>query len=99
MEKNEAIKQLLIIGNGFDLACGLKSSYKDFFDNYFKSISSTNSKMYWERYFQNMSYFNSDKDDYSWTDIETQIFIQLQNVEFLIENNLLKYKYYINDDA
>ena len=31
MENNEAIKQLLIIGNGFDLACGLKSSYKDFF--------------------------------------------------------------------
>lgn len=99
MENNEAIKQLLIIGNGFDLACGLKSSYKDFFENYFKSISSTNSKMYWELYFQNMSYYNSDKDDYSWTDIETQIFIQLQNVEFLIENNLLKYEYYINDDV
>ena len=99
MENNEATKQLLIIGNGFDLACGLKSSYKDFFENYFKSISSTNSKMYWERYFQNMSYYNSDKDDYSWTDIETQIFIQLQNVEFLIENNLLKYEYYINDDV
>lgn len=29
-------KQLVIIGNGFDLACGLKSSYKDFFENYFK---------------------------------------------------------------
>ena len=98
MENNEAIKQLLIIGNGFDLACGLKSSYKDFFDNYLNSISSTNSKMYWERYFQNMSYLNSDKGDYSWTDIETQIFIQLQNVEFLIENNLLKYKYYVNKD-
>ena len=23
--------QLLILGNGFDLHCGLKSSYKDFF--------------------------------------------------------------------
>lgn len=98
MENNESIKQLLIIGNGFDLACGLKSSYKNFFDNYLKAISSTNSKMYWERYFQKTSYLNNNNDDYSWTDIETQIFIQLQNVEFLIENNLLKYKYYLNED-
>ena len=98
MENNEATKQLLIIGNGFDLSCGLKSSYKDFFDNYFKSVSSTNPKVYWERYFQNMSYLNSNKDDYSWTDIETQIFIQLQNVEFLIQNELLNNKFYENKD-
>ena len=98
MENNEETKQLLIIGNGFDLACGLKSSYKDFFDNYFKSISSTNPKMYWERYFQNMSYLNSGKDDYSWTDIETQIFTQLQNVEFLIQNELLNNIFYENKD-
>ena len=98
MEYNRNFKQLLIIGNGFDLACDLKSSYKDFFDNYLKSISSTNSKMYWERYFQNMSYLNSSKDDYSWTDIETQIFIQLQNVEFLIKNELLNNKFYENKD-
>lgn len=26
-----AAAQLLILGNGFDLHCGLKSSYKDFF--------------------------------------------------------------------
>ena len=94
MENNEETKQLLIIGNGFDLACGLKSSYKDFFDNYF----STNPKMYWERYFQNMSYLNSGKDDYSWTDIETQIFTQLQNVEFLIQNELLNNIFYENKD-
>lgn len=98
MEYNRNFKQLLIIGNGFDLACDLKSSYKDFFDNYLKSISSTNSKMYWERYFQNMSYLNTSKDDYSWTDIETQIFIQLQNVEFLIKNELLNNKFYENKD-
>lgn len=29
--------QLIIIGNGFDLACGLKSSYGDFFREYFKN--------------------------------------------------------------
>lgn len=96
MENTESIKQLLIIGNGFDLACGLKSSYKDFFDNYLKSISSTSSRMYWEQYFKKMSYLNNNNDDYSWTDIETQIFIQLQNVEFLIDNNLINRRYYEN---
>ena len=94
MENNERIKQLLIIGNGFDLACGLKSRYKDFFDNYLNSITSSDSKMYWEKYFQKISYLNRGKDDYSWTDIETQIFIQLQNVEFLIDNNLINRRYY-----
>ena len=96
MENNESIKQLLIIGNGFDLACGLKSSYKDFFDNYLKSISSTSSRMYWEQYLKKMSYLNNNNDDYSWTDIETQIFMQLQNVEFLIDNNLINRRYYEN---
>ena len=94
MENTERIKQLLIIGNGFDLACGLKSRYKDFFDNYLSSITSSDSKMYWEKYFQKISYLNSGKDDYSWTDIETQIFIQLQNVELLIDNNLINRRYY-----
>ncbi|MCL1950297.1 MAG: bacteriophage abortive infection AbiH family protein [Turicibacter sp.] len=28
--------QLIILGNGFDLSCGLKSSYKDFFEWHFK---------------------------------------------------------------
>ena len=98
MENNEAIKQLLIIGNGFDLACGLKSRYKDFFDNYLRTITSSDSKMYWEKYFQKISCLNRSKDDYSWTDIETQIFIQLQNVEFLIDNNLINRRYYENEN-
>ena len=38
MENNEAIKQLLFIGNGFDLACGLKSRYNDFFMTFTKKI-------------------------------------------------------------
>ena len=29
-QSNKEIKQLIILGNGFDLACGLKSSYSDF---------------------------------------------------------------------
>lgn len=60
MENNEKLKQLLIIGNGIDLACGFKSSYKDFLGNYLKSIFSTKSNIYWECYFQNISFFNCD---------------------------------------
>ena len=31
-------KQLIVLGNGFDLECGLKSSYKDFFEQHFAEI-------------------------------------------------------------
>lgn len=31
-------KQLIVLGNGFDLKCGLKSSYKDFFEQHFVKI-------------------------------------------------------------
>ena len=34
--ENENKKQLIILGNGFDLACGLKSSYNDFFEQRFE---------------------------------------------------------------
>ncbi|MCP9190554.1 bacteriophage abortive infection AbiH family protein [Streptococcus agalactiae] len=32
----ETYKQLIILGNGFDLACGLKSSYLAFFEYIFQ---------------------------------------------------------------
>ncbi|BDR57444.1 AbiH family protein [Xylocopilactobacillus apis] len=32
------MKQLLVIGNGFDLQCGLKSNYNDFFSERFKEV-------------------------------------------------------------
>lgn len=40
MTKNDKIKSLLVIGNGFDLAHGLRTSYIDFFEFYItKGIS------------------------------------------------------------
>ena len=37
MDKSEFIKSLqkvkIVIGNGFDLYCGLKTKYKDYFDH------------------------------------------------------------------
>lgn len=35
-------KQLIILGNGFDLSCGLKSTYNDFFEWRLKSLFKTN---------------------------------------------------------
>ena len=38
MNKSDFVKSLrkvkIVIGNGFDLHCGLKSSYEDYFDYY-----------------------------------------------------------------
>ena len=40
--ENENKKQLIILGNGFDLACGLKSSYNDFFEQRFELMYHSN---------------------------------------------------------
>ena len=73
--------QLLILGNGFDLHCGLKSAYKDFFQStILDSIGGrfglqqmkANVTGFWEtllfRY-----YSKSGKFNYNWCDIETII--------------------------
>lgn len=43
VEKVKRRKQLIILGNGFDLACGLKSSYTDFFNGSTSKILKYNS--------------------------------------------------------
>lgn len=35
------MKQLILIGNGFDIHCGLKSSYSDFFVDRFEALLCT----------------------------------------------------------
>jgi hypothetical protein len=56
------LKILYIIGNGFDLNLGLKSSYKDFYDHY-KLIDSPNSDV------KNLKRNLSDNDK-NWSDLE-----------------------------
>lgn len=34
---NRKVKQLIVLGNGFDLTCGLKSQYADFYQSENKS--------------------------------------------------------------
>ena len=92
MENNEAIKQLLIIGNGFDLACGLKSRYNDFFYDLYKenpqNYRITEEKNYWFKLFEGVVKFD-EKSTLGWTDIELQILIELMNIEFIYNIDLL----------
>ena len=88
MENNERIKQLLIIGNGFDLACGLKSRYNDFFYDLYKENPqnySITEKNYWFKLFKDMVKFD-ENSTLGWTDIELQILIELMNIEFILKD-------------
>ena len=71
-------KQLLILGNGFDLHCGLKSSYKDFFrytildtigEHYNVQHMKYGAKGFWERLLFEY-YMKFGEHDYCWCDIE-----------------------------
>ena len=86
-EGREFFEQLIILGNGFDLACGLKSSYSDFFDYIFTKKSLQNN--YWYKVFNYSNRDNSNKDN-NWTDIESKILMELQNLEFLFHFHLLQ---------
>ena len=85
MEHNKAIKQLLIIGNGFDLACGLKSKYTDFFETI---DPKKNEQNYWYYVFECLKNYNLFPS-YEWSDIELQILNQLKNLEILYQNNFI----------
>ena len=73
--------QLLILGNGFDLHCGLKSSYKDFFrgeildtigERYGLIQFSAGVSGFWENLL--LAYYNiNNNTDYNWCDIEAII--------------------------
>lgn len=46
MKSSYKKQQLIILGNGFDIQCGLKSTYKDFFNKRFKEVfGSVNSEV------------------------------------------------------
>ena len=116
--------QLIIIGNGFDLACGLKSSYGDFFREYFKERLENDKKLsqryfdastedeqlklvldkylspeakkvsnFWFEWFyknkkpNRIVGFESIENEYTWSDIETEI----KNCVKLISENFNDY--------
>lgn len=66
-----ADRQLLIIGNGFDLSCGLRSSFKDFIGwrfNHLENKDGVCKPNIWDVVFKNNS-----KTDANWCDIESAI--------------------------
>lgn len=73
--------QLIILGNGFDLHCGLKSSYKDFFrqaildtigEGFGLIQKQSGVKGFWEDLLIEI-YKTNQRSDYKWCDIETII--------------------------
>ena len=83
--ENQSLKQLIVLGNGFDLASGLKSTYYDFFDYGQPIVNNTNSNNFWYDIFQN--YKEDTIED--WADIEEQILVQLKNIEYLYNEKIL----------
>lgn len=92
MKNKEIIERLFIFGNGFDLSCGLKSSYSDFFEDIFilnpTTYGEDSKNNFWLRLFKELSTY-SDSPLNNWTDIETQILLQLKNIEFLFDSFLI----------
>lgn len=92
MKNNEIIERLFIFGNGFDLSCGLKSSYSDFFKDIFLLNPTTyeedSKNNFWLKLFKKLSNYNKPLLN-NWTDIETQILLQLKNIEFLFDSYLI----------
>lgn len=85
MEPKITTEQLLIIGNGFDLACGLKSKYTDFFDWIPEETYRDNFWYYILDCLRNRNLLESE----NWADIELQIFNQLKNIEILYKDNFI----------
>lgn len=85
--ENQSLKQLIVLGNGFDLACGLKSTYYDFFDYIYgqQIVNNTNSNNFWYDIFKNYKQESIE----NWADIEEQILIQLKNIEYLYNEKIL----------
>lgn len=84
------IHQLLILGNGFDLSCKLKSQYKDFFEYIFDENNGIDYKLnFWLCIFKELSQRNHSMNESSWTDIESQILTQLRYIEFLYDRGML----------
>ena len=92
MKNNEIIERLFIFGNGFDLSCGLKSSYSDFFKDIFilnpTTYGEDSKDNFWLKLFKELSTYRGSPLN-NWTDIETQILLQLKNIEFLFDSFLI----------
>ena len=73
--------KILIIGNGFDLNLGLKTSYKDFIQSdYFKALVENKNSM--------AEYFNEKNELNNWVDIEKEI----TEYSHIVRNEIINFK-------
>ncbi len=82
-------KQLIIIGNGFDLMAGLNSKYSDFFEWYFSdengscSVRQNEEVNFWKELFWWKKKRSESEKNMNWSDIESTI----EKLLILIEDN------------
>lgn len=74
-EKGPEMHQLVILGNGFDLSCGLKSSFSHFYGSRTDYMYSSNSIPEDQRNVWDLILAQVGKDDPLWCDIESLISI------------------------
>ena len=81
-------KNVLVIGNGFDLSLGLKTSYKDFIQsNYFSLLVKNNNSL--------ALYLNEKQEINNWVDIEkelTEYSKQIQDDKSKVKNDFKELK-------
>ena len=87
------MKITFLIGNGFDLNLGLKTTYKDFYKNYLMTLDS-------EVINNNVLYKHIDKNIEDWVDFETRLglFTFPPNSSGTDRVNLLKRAKSLSDD-
>lgn len=87
IQKNKPITNILIIGNGFDLACGLKTKYTDFLDRCksedFKKGNNLGSNI-WCWYFLKLQEKNLTGEN--WIDFESEISTIIKSLDEASEN-------------
>lgn len=67
--------QLIILGNGFDLTCGLKSKFSDFYNNRTNGTKSIESIPEYERNVWDLILSETGQSDPLWCDIERLIYV------------------------
>lgn len=91
MQKIEGEMDILIIGNGFDLAHGLKTSYKDFLD-YCENLDFDDNfrNNLWLKYFWEITK-NNKVIGGTWIDFETEIYNQIRKLSSVVKGTFQVY--------
>lgn len=89
------MNRLILVGNGFDLAHGLKTSYKDFIDDFWeRSIRGLNTSGIFNSEANDLFYFDTNNENIENYKVKTfkqlQVFFNQKNITINYENEFLK---------